>query len=60
MDAIASTAFGMDIDAQSKLDHPFIQHAGTFFGLPRKQTRWTRIKQTATILSACKFSTVYV
>ena len=54
MDVIASTAFGMDMDTQSTLDHPFIQHAGTFFGIPRNPTWWKKIQQTASILAACK------
>ena len=57
MDVIASTAFGMDMDTQSTLDHPFIQHAGTFFGIPRNPTWWKKIKQTVGILAASKFNT---
>jgi len=35
MDVIASTAFGVDLDTQSDLDHEFVQNAGAFFGTPR-------------------------
>ena len=39
MDVIGKTAFGFDIGVQSSTDHPFISHAGTFFGTPRKRSR---------------------
>ena len=51
MDVIASTAFGLDIDTQSRLDHPFIKHAGTFFGIPRKVTWATKFKQATLIVA---------
>ncbi|XP_067941636.1 cytochrome P450 3A16-like [Watersipora subatra] len=51
MDVIASTAFGMDVDAQSTLNHPFVQHAGTFFGIPRKTTFFTKLTKIATLLA---------
>ena len=55
MDVIASTAFGMDMDTQSTLDHPFIKHAGTFFGIPKKNTWITKLKQGLILLAMCKF-----
>lgn len=45
MDVIASAAFGMDIDAQTSLDHPFVKHAGTFFGIPRNITWYSKLQQ---------------
>ena len=39
MDVIASIAFGMDINAQSSTNHPFIRHAKTFFGIPNKRSK---------------------
>jgi len=35
MDVIASTAFGVDVDASSNLDHPFVYHSKPFFGLTK-------------------------
>ena len=55
MDVIASTAFGMDMDTQSTLDHPFIKHAGTFFGIPRNPTWLSQLKQAVTIFAMRKF-----
>ncbi|XP_067940091.1 cytochrome P450 3A24-like [Watersipora subatra] len=48
MDVIASTAFGMDVDAQGSADHPFLQHAKPFFGIPNKRSN---LKQTFIFLS---------
>ena len=39
MDVIASTVFGMDIDAQKTTNHPFVNHAKTFFGIPYKRSQ---------------------
>ena len=57
MDVIARTAFGMDIDAQSQLDHPFIKHAGTFFGLPKDNNWMSKLKQAFVIIAISKYST---
>ena len=54
MDVIASTAFGMDMDTQSTLDHPFIKHAGTFLGIPREKTWISKFKQAFVIFAMCK------
>ena len=54
MDVIASTAFGMDMDTQSCLDHPFIKHAVTFLGIPREKTWISKFKQAFVIFAMCK------
>ena len=40
MDVIAQTAFGVDVDAQNSTNHPLINHAKTFFGIPRKRSKF--------------------
>ena len=57
MDVIASTAFGMDIDAQSSTNHPFINHARTFFGIPNKRSKFL---QSFIFMSICKFTAVCI
>ena len=54
MDVVACTGFGLDIDAQSKLDHPFIKHAGTFFGVPKEQTWQCKLKRSLTMFLISK------
>ncbi|XP_067946118.1 cytochrome P450 3A11-like [Watersipora subatra] len=40
MDVIARTAFGMEIDVQGSTNHPFVQHARTFFGIPNTRSKF--------------------
>lgn len=35
MDVISRTAFGLDMGVQDVTNHMFVQHAATFFGIPR-------------------------
>lgn len=55
MDVIASTAFGIQIDVQSTTDHPMVDHAGTFFGIPRKKTFWYKLRGGLGFIVICKY-----
>ena len=50
MDSIARTAYGVEIDSQKELDHPFRKHAGPFFGVPKTVTTGSKLKQHITII----------
>jgi len=49
MDVIASTAFGVDLDTQSDVDHEFVQNAGVFLGVPRKAYPWDNYRSFVSI-----------
>ena len=55
MDVIASTGFGIDLDTQSTTNHPFVENAGLLFGIPRKDSRYSKIRSTVVMLTLCKF-----
>jgi len=54
MDVIAKTAFGIDLDLQSHIDHEFVQNAGTFFSIPRKGHFGDVLRTIGTVLTMCK------
>lgn len=55
MDVIASTAFGLDLDTQSKTNHPFVGHAGTIFGIQRDKSIVGKLKGFLGILVLRKY-----
>ncbi|KAF6017941.1 CYP3A4 [Bugula neritina] len=50
MDVIASTAFGLDIQAQRPTEHPFMYHAKSFFATPRDNHISTKIQIVLNLL----------
>ncbi|KAF6023224.1 hypothetical protein EB796_018456 [Bugula neritina] len=58
MDVIASTVFGLDVDSQSKTDHPFVEHASTLLGASKKPKGFFAIcKQICLIIMLFTFPT---
>ena len=55
MDVIASTAFGMDIDSQSVVDHPFVENAARIMGVKKTLTFVDKLKKLIQLLMLCKF-----
>lgn len=56
MEVIASTAFGMDVDAQTTTDHPFVVNAGIIMGVAKLKTLKEKIKRLFLFTSLCKLT----
>jgi len=50
IDVIASTAFGVDVDASSNSDHPFVYHSKPFFGLAKSEQSFIKSLQIIRVI----------
>lgn len=58
MEVIASTAFGLDIDAQKSTAHPFVVHASRIMGSQEYMSGWAQFKMLLVYIIISMSSTI--